>query len=195
MSGKERRIGSRQVDLTSDFKTNPRPRLPGDARPQTPNSDNRAEWRDTWLEEAVRTALAAPAIRRRSDTLRSKHKNPIGYRAEQHKVSLKEAGRKSYKRDVSCPSNVELRPYADEPRTVMVKVKKYTTSDNEERQRAYAQAIKAAGAIINKEFQSGGLCVDNNDAIMVTPTCSGLPAIVPYKKPATASRRRSLKKK
>lgn len=169
------------------YKSNPRPRLPGDTRPQTPDPNNRSEWRDTWLEEAIRTALVAPVpVRRRRDTLKSQQAEKKGYRAP--KRSKREVARKIHKRDVSCPSGVTLRSYAAEPRTVMVKVKPAKTQ--ELRELAMADAIRRAGKIVDDEFASGGLCIDDNDEVMITPQCSGLPALVI---PEVASLRESLR--
>lgn len=40
--------------------TNTRARLPGDTRPTTPDPNNRDEWRDAWLEQAIDSVFTGP---------------------------------------------------------------------------------------------------------------------------------------
>jgi hypothetical protein len=149
------------------YLPNTRPRLTGDTRPQTPNTANRGEWRDAWLEESVRLALASPLKKR-------KQQPPVAKKPVRRHTPVKSA-REIYKRDVSCPQNVTLRRMRDVEGTIEIHIKK----DEPESRESELRAKRKGAAIMAKEMHSGGLCIEESTGeVMVTPSCQGLPKLM-----------------
>lgn len=69
------------------------------------------------------------------------------------------------RRDVGCPSGVTLTPIAEMPATFSINV----TRDN------LAESIALKHKIFAGEIRAGGICMDDDDNVMVTPSCKFLP--------------------
>jgi len=142
------------------YVPNTRPRLTGDVRPQTPTPSNRTQWRDAWLEQAVRAALLAK--KRSSPKLKPKRTNatPRAQRSFGH----------------ACPDNVELRALNSVNGTIVIQFHK--NRNDKSNLAAILSAKKQGSSIMRREMETGGLCVNGDGHIMVTPTCQGLPKLV-----------------
>lgn len=144
------------------FLPNTRARLVGDARPQTPTPSNRDEWRDAWLEEAVRAALAAKKRKR--------------FPAPKRKKRSLKPRKNIHARDVLCPPGIALKHLREVNGTIVVN---YHNKGTPKAIRASAHHAKQQGAkIMAYEMKSGGLCVNSQGHVMVTPKCQGLPKLV-----------------
>ena len=150
------------------YVPNPRPRLVGDARPQTPTPANRDEWRDAWLEQAIEAALLAKKKKKKHAPTNTVKKGGVRRPVR--------SAREIYKRDVTCPPGMNVVPMNTVNGTIPITYKR--SLDARTTRRAQMQAKKQGARIMKHEMETGGLCMNGDGHIMVTPTCQGLPKLV-----------------
>lgn len=150
------------------YVPNTRPRLAGDARPQTPTPANRDEWRDAWLEQAIEAALLAKK--------KKKKRSPTPKKPLERKSRPTRSAREIYKRDVSCPAGMNVVPMNTVNGTIPIAYKRHL--DAQTTRRAQIAAKREGARIMRHEMETGGLCMSSEGHIMVTPTCQGLPRLV-----------------
>ena len=151
------------------YTPNTRPRLSGDTRPQQPDPMDRSTRRDVWLEEVTQIAIDAPA--------------PVPFSKKRRVVSKFQPRNKKtltsqFGSSILCenlPENVQsqLTLITQVNGTIPVTI----TRPTGEQQRISIQERRVGTSIFLKEMRSGGLCINAQNQVMVTPTCQGLPLV------------------
>jgi hypothetical protein len=129
---------------------------------------NRSQWRDAWLEQAILKAIATPAKKKKRtpSKLAPKKKQSVVGKFDP------EQARRMHGRNVVCPSGVNVTHVQsmNATRTIVVDLSKFDIEDP-----ARQQAIQAARQQVSKsiaaELADGGMCLDEQGALMATPTC------------------------
>ena len=152
---------------------------------------NRSQWRDAWLEQAIRKIIALGKKKRSSPLLR---KNPAKTTTRKVGKFNPRVAREIYGRDVVCPQGVTLSHLNDMHATQNITVDTSTSVDNFlEHQQKMSSAIDVVKNNIVSELQSGGMCLDNDGKLMATPTCKQMIKIVlvqPKLEPTGSSKKR-----
>ncbi|MCK4826197.1 hypothetical protein KA005_61210 [bacterium] len=112
---------------------------------------DRSEWRDTWMEESIRAALAGLSSkksipRRRKITLHNTIKRKVFTLTDEIQ---------------QCEEGDVLKHIKDVPKKIQVGEDEFGINTRK---------------IIDTELKTGGLCLSNGE-LMVSPKCTGLPAL------------------
>ena len=151
------------------FTPNPRPRLAGDTRPQTPDPNVRSEYRDAWLEQAIELAVSLGS--------KKKKRRSHGPKVNDHSVKtvskkeMRDNMMKAYKRQVECTPGNENLMSLDDPSLEKVVFKVPPGERGKE-------VMRKASDMLQKELQNGGICKDfESNRMMATPLCESVPVI------------------
>ena len=138
---------------------------------------NRNHWRDSWLEATVEEILSTPTPAKK----KRRAKKAPSHRSTPKKFDPRSVEGK-YKRDVICPEGMTLT----DPRTMNATIYFNIPPYKADTPLIIAGVVKAFGAVIEEELNTGGMCLTSEGHIMATPTCKNMPGITRHERKESA---------